>query len=373
MNSAIIKLYMKYSQFNKYINTTLTIAVFYCLFSSAYSQPINSNLTANIQPHQNIINDKLNYYNNMFKDIQFIHLDGGNDWHAELDAVFKLLDDNAVALDYEHPKELQQDLVHVTIERLKYLVENNGISSTLFRVGDKSKIKKSNLCIVTLNPEILITHDSTPLQYMLNYTDTIIKKIHPSKYIDSQSFIKYSLDHEVFHCLNSLLIGGAPITFEVLGGEYNQMLRESAADAFSFILHLKENGKLTSFARNMVHIRALSIFNNDPNHNTLEILLKIIRLDIDKIKLMNVMDVISLSINIANETVGSYSDFRNQYALELQARRVLGNEILESEEKLKYLEKINADSLKVEMLIEYARYFYMKLFTDSIIDLEFIR
>ena len=126
---------MKYSKFSKYIYTTLSIAVFYCLFSPAYSQPMKVNLNENLQLHQNIIKNKLDFYNNRFKDIKFIHLDGGDDWKAELELVLKQLAGNAVALDYEHPKELQQDLMSVTIERLKYMLENAEMSSTLFRVG----------------------------------------------------------------------------------------------------------------------------------------------------------------------------------------------------------------------------------------------
>ena len=176
---------MDYSKFNKYIFTTLSIVVFYSLFSPAYSESMKENLNDNIRLHQNIIKNKLEYYNEKFKDIKFIHLDGGDDWQNELDTTLKLLGDNAIALDYEHPKELQSDLMYVTIKRLKKMLEYDGISSTLFRVGDKNSVKQGKLCITTLNPKILINSNSAPLRFMLNYSDNIIKKIHPSKYIDS--------------------------------------------------------------------------------------------------------------------------------------------------------------------------------------------
>lgn len=364
---------MKYSGLNKHIVAILTVGLFNCLFSPVYSQPMNESLSEKKQVHKSIIKNKLDYYTSRFKDIHFIHFDGGDDWKTELVTVLTLLGDNAVALDYEHPEDLQEDLMYVTIERLKYMLENDGFSSTLFRVGDKSTLREANLCVVTLNPDILISDDSTSLRYMLNYSHDIINKIHPTRYIDSQNFIKYSLDHEIAHCLNSFLFGGAPVTFEVLGGEYNQRLRESVADAFAFIMHLKENGKLTGFARNMVHIRALSVFNNDLSHNTLETLLKILSLNINKIQAMNVREVMSFSFHMANETIGRYSDFRNKHALEMQAIKALGYDVSESEEKIKDLEKVITDPLKTERLVEYARYFYMQLFTDTVIDLKSIR
>lgn len=331
------------------------------------------NLNKNIQSHRNIIKNKLDFYNNTFKDIHFIHLDGGDDWQTELDTVLKFLDDNPIALDYKHPKELQQDLIFATIKRLKFMLENAAMSSTLFRVGDKSTIQQSNLCVVSLNPVTLILDESEPLRYMLDYSDERVKKINPSRYIDAKNFIKYSFDHEVFHCLDSFLYGGAPMTFEILGGEYNQVRRESAADAFALIMHLKMNGKLTNFARNMTHIRALSLYNNCANHNTFNTMLKTLRLDTNQFKAMSIMEIISLSKQVANETIGTYTDFKNQYALDLRAIKHFNNELLLSEDKLNDLEKIITEQSKLDFLIERSRYFYKHLFTNTIIDLESIQ
>ena len=319
---------------------------------------------------QTIIKSKFNFYNDTFKDIQFMHMDGGIGWQDKLNSILNLLKNNAVALDYEHPQDLRQDLIYVSIERLKYMVKNDEISSTLFRVNNKKIIPRGNLCIISLNPEIIGTDDIGSIRYMLDYSDKLINKIHPSKYIDAQNFIKYSVDHEIFHCLNSFLYGGAPMTHELMGGEYNQIIRESAADAFALSMHLKKKEKVTSFARNIVHIRALSIFNNAPEHNTFNTVSKVLKFDINQLKKMNVMEIISLSMRLASETVGTYHEFINQQALELRAEKDLSLENSRSKESLKELVNIIPEQSKVKRMVNNSRYYYKQLFTDTVIDLE---
>jgi hypothetical protein len=356
---------------NKYLfYIILTITLYFSIPPLVFSQSKFEDVIDVNNEIQSTINSKFSFYNNKFKEIQFVHLKGGNHWKEELKSILKQLGENAVALDYEHPKKLQQDLMFVTIERLKFMLEHDGFSSTLFRVGGKNYNKKRNICVITLNPKTVGMSKADALRYMIDYSDEKFKEIHPSRYLDTINFIKFSIDHEVFHCLDSFLYGGAPLTFEVLGGDYNQIKRESAADAFAMSMHLKKHGTLTSFSRNLVHIRALSIKNNSLNHNTLRTVLKVMRTKNAQINNMSIKDIIIFSKHLSDETVGSYHDFKKQYALEIKALNKLGCKSMLSKEKLDELNIIAVDPVKVEKLVKQSRYFYQKLFSNTLIDLK---
>jgi hypothetical protein len=364
---------MKRIHIKIFIVSVIAIAILYGQSSFVQTQSTSTNTAELTQQHKTIINNTISFYNNRFKDIQFILLDGGSDWQAELHAVMGLLGDNPVALDYEHPQELRQDVMDVTITRLGLMLENDIISSTLIRTDQESTGKQANLCFVTLNPEIVVVNNTEATRYMLNYDDELMSKVNSSRHLDTRDHLSFLLDHEFFHCIDSFLYGGVPMTHEILGGEYNRFRRESAADAYALSMHLRKNGKITNFARNIIHIRALSMFNNSPSHHTFETLGVIIRLDIDRLTAMNIMEIISLSKNTMNKTVGSYSDYRNQQAAELVAARALGLEPILSKEALGELENVNVDTSWAQLLIEHYLYFYKQLFTDTANNLEVTR
>jgi hypothetical protein len=359
--------------YNKFITIVIVITISYSLSTHVQSQPPATNTAELSQQHKAIIKNKISFYSNRFKDIQFDLLDGGSDWQAELQGALGLLGKNPVALDYQHPQELRQDLMDVTIKRLGLMLENDIISSTLIRTDQDSTSKQANLCFITLNPEVVVVNNTEATRYMLNYDDELIRKVNSARYLDTRDHLSFLLDHEFFHCLDSFLYGGVPMTHEILGGEYNRFRRESVADAYALSMHLRENGKITNFARNIIHIRALSMFNNSPSHHTFETLGETIRLDIDRLIAMNIMDIISLSKSTMNKTVGSYSDYRNQQAAELVAARALGLEPILSKEALRELEKVSIDTSWVQLLVEHYLYFYKQLFTDNVVNLDVTR
>lgn len=361
---------MKRFHIKIFIVTVNAIAISFAQSTLVYSQSHATNTTELSLQHKAIINNKIRFYNNKFKDIQFILLDGGSDWQADLHAFMSLLGDNPVALDYEHPQDLRQDVLDVTIKRLGLMLENDITSSTLIQTDQENTGKQANLCFVTLNPEVVVANNIEATRYMLNYDDELMSKVNSSRHLDTRDHLSFLLDHEFFHCIDSFLYGGVPMTHEILGGEYNRFRRESAADAYALSMHLRKNGKITNFARNIIHIRALSMFNNSPSHHTFETLGETIRLDIHRLIAMNIMAVISLSKNTMNKTVGSYSDFRNQQAAELVAARALGLEPILSKEALAELEKVTIDTSWVQLLVEHYLYFYKQLFTDTVNNLE---
>lgn len=361
---------MLYFKYDGYICiVVLIITLYFNIPSLVYSQSKSEGVIDIKHKIQDAIDTKIRFYNNKFKKILFVHLKGGASWTEELNSVLEQLGENAVALDYEHPKTLQNDLMYVTIERIKFMLENDGFSSTLFRVGENSTLKYKNMCVVTLNPETL-SNNADALRYMLDYSDEQFKEIHPSRYLETIDFINFSIDHEAFHCLNSYLYGGSPITFETLGGEYNQLKRESAADAFALSMHIKKYRVHTNFSRNFLHFRSLSLVNDSLDHNTLRTVLKVMKIKNENLYKMNIEEIISLSKRIADETVGTYNDFKKQHALELKVLNKLGYENMLSKEQLEELERVAVDPLKVEQLLKQSLYFYQQLFSNTLINLK---
>ena len=74
------------------------------------------------------------------------------------------------------------------------------------------------------------------MSYMLGLPDSTQAKIHPGRRLDPRDFLLFTIDHEIYHCLESAFIGGAPMTRKTYGGEYNQYRRENSADAFALAM-----------------------------------------------------------------------------------------------------------------------------------------
>ena len=64
-----------------------------------------------------IIKTKMEYYNKTYPEIRFVQVNGGNDWHADMVAIMTMLGTDPDALDYQHPPQLREMLMDVTLKR----------------------------------------------------------------------------------------------------------------------------------------------------------------------------------------------------------------------------------------------------------------
>ena len=317
-----------------------------------------------------IIQDRIKYYNNKYPDIHFVHLTGGKDWPGELIAIITMLGSQVSAMDYEHPPELREDVMEVSLARLRRMLKHDIVSATQFRLGQDSIFERPQLCVITLNPDTFIASDREATQYMLDVSDDVLEKIHLSRYLDHKDHLEFALDHEAYHCLDSHYHGGAPMTHETLGGEYHLFRRENAADAYAMAKHIKSRRKVTAYARNLVHYRALWLFTDSPNRCTFETVREVLKYQPDTLVNMSDKELRKLAVKLRDGAVRPYDGYVQQRSAALTAAKVLGLDPVLYGDQWSDSENIETNPELVASLVNRYRYYYDQLFTDDVIPLE---
>ncbi len=319
---------------------------------------------------QNVIDEQLNFYNGAFDQIRFAHLAGGADWSGELIAVLTLLGSQPTALDYQHPPELRADLMEATVERLRRLLRADVVSATMVRVGPDSPLDRPNLCLITLNPQTVIADDYQATRYMLDLQEAVAEQIHPSRYLQHMEHLRFVLDHEAFHCIDSFLHGGARPSREDLEAEYELFRRETVADAYAMARHIQHHQQVTRYARNLAHIRALWMFSDSPNRCTFETVREVLRLDPQRLQAMSTQDLADLAVEVRDETVRPYHGYLHQRAAALKAARILGLDPELYGSQWCECELMEVEPELVANLVNRYRYYFEQLFTAAPIELD---
>lgn len=320
--------------------------------------------------HRALVEGKIAAYSESFPDILFAQLEGGERWHGEMIALITVLGPDAQPLDYQHLPRQRTELMELTLERLVVMLRTHIISATTFRLGDTTTSRRPYVCVITLNPARVVKNDIEATRYMLDITADTIKRVHPARFLDHEDHLGFAVDHEVFHCLESIYHGGAPMTDKELGGEYNLFSRESKADAFALAMHLRARGRVTAYARNITHVRALWLFSDSPNRCTFETLREILKLEPAKLTAMSPRDVMALAREVGERTIGSYEAYVERRVAALKAARILGLEPRLYGKIWPEVERQPSDTALVGFLVNRYRYYYDQLFTDSPVPLE---
>ena len=345
-------------------NTTLAWAYSEVLDSSQKATPATATLV------QEVIDEHLRFYNEHFDKIRFAHLTGGDDWSGELVAVLSLLGSKPAALDYQHPPDVRADVMDVTLVRLRQLLRADVVSATLIQVGTDSPLDRANLCLIALNPKRFIADDYGATRYMLDVKDDIAERIHPTRYLQHMEHLRFALDHEAFHCIDSFLYGGAPMTEQDLEAEYEMFRRESAADAYAMARHIQRHGRITPYARNLTHMRALWLFSDSPNRCTFETIREVLRTDPNRIQAMSLPELIDFAVALRDQAVRPYDGYILQRAAALQAARALGLDPALYGDQWCECERMEVDPKLVAKLVNRYRYYYEQLFTNTTLELE---
>ena len=219
------------------------------------------------------------------------------------------------------------------------------------------------MCLITINPETYISDNLDAMRNMLDLNEELLSKVHPSRLLDSYEHLRFTMDHEAFHCLDSYIIGGAPMTDELLGGEYNLFMRESGADAFALGMHIHNREKLSHYARNITHVRALWLFTESPNRCTYDSMMPIYHMSPESISNMNVNEIFKLAVNIRNKQVGDYPFYLKQRAAAFRAALQLGHEPTLYGKHWIDIEKVSVEQKQVEYKVNRYRYYFSQLFT----------
>jgi len=319
---------------------------------------------------ETIIHQRLEMYRDTFPDIAFVQAAGGSQWRDDYVALDTLLGEQSISLDYEHPPTLAVELNEVSKRRLAIMLRNNIVSASLFRTDGRSPLAGAPLCIVTLNPQSFAKSRIDATADMLDLPHTALARIPKVRLLEPRDHLLFTIDHEIFHCLESALLGGAPMTTAQWGGEYNLFRRENSADAFALAMHRRQSSSSAPYAQNIVLVRALWFFSSGPNYRTYESLREVLLVPVAELARKSVRELIALADNVRDRKVPGYEVFLTQHATALRAAQALGYAPSGYGEQWVALAQRTIDAQRVAQQVEHYRYFYQRLFDDVPLEFE---
>jgi len=256
-----------------------------------------------------VIDERVAFYNATFPRIKFVAFEGGRAWRSNMSALQGLLGEGAVNLDYEVPAHSDADLLEVNLDRIARFLRGNVVSSASFRVGQGSVAGREYLCLVALNPSEFASDPVAATRQMVSISEEDFAMLHPGRLVNVRAHLRFAVDHEVFHCLESTFYGGSLLNGEPHGGEYNGFRRESAADAFALAMHIREHGRRTDYAENIALIRALWLVNECPDNTPFETIRAVYRAPVDRLAELPPRELVDFVIDLRNRLVGSYDEY----------------------------------------------------------------
>jgi phosphatidylethanolamine-binding protein (PEBP) family uncharacterized protein len=197
-------------------------------------------------------------------------------------------------------------------------------SASLFRAGYSGKAHRAQVCVITVDPAAVAPDDEGATRAMLDIGDPEFARIDPKRYLDHRAHLRFVVDHEVYHCLDSYYNGPTPMSKRTLAGQFDQYENEIGADLFGVAMHVHDRGRFTSYVKNLIAIRALSLYNNDPDHYTYDALVQIMRLDPATLVQASPQGVFDLASVLRDADVPSYGEYVHYRRAALQAAQSLG-------------------------------------------------
>lgn len=310
-------------------------------------------------PHT-LLDEKIEYYRHLYPKITFLNLQNDD----ELPALDVVLGYQAKSLDYEHPPDLREDLMLVSVERIRLMLRSKQPSAAVFK-ADTPLGWQEHLCVLTINPDEVAADSIRATQHLLNLPQMVIQKIPYEMQLPPDDYLAFVINHEVYHCLKSIYVGPQLMSHKELWAGYNQFHNEQGADAYALAMHIKINNEDSIFANNLLRIRGMSLYNDDPDHLTDKALEQVLKIPAWNIAEMSSHEIFNMANHIKDHLTISYDEYVQYLASVVQAMKELGIETQMSVEHLYKLQDIQADPAQVKALVANARHYLADLYGDE--------
>jgi hypothetical protein len=285
--------------------STLVLAIG-CLVSTT-SMATSDN---NIEPDDSrIVVSKLADYGKEFQEITFFHLQGPDDVFI-LHELPDKLGQGASNVDYEHPESARKLLLEAQIARIEQMLIYKMPSATLFKSGKNSSFQTPYVCVITLNINYFLFDKLASTRFITGMENLSAANFPAGAALDNRKFLHFTVDHEVFHCLDAYLTGATrPRTQSQLTASYNDYRAEVRADVYA-ALRQRNSGSNLSFLLNLANFRALTIKDWDITHYTTPALQHVQKLTKRDISSSNTTQTVKSAMLLANKLILS----RDRYA-----------------------------------------------------------
>ena len=278
---------------------------------------------------EQIVVDRLAFYATQYPEIAFVVLDSSGDVARNMHVLAQLIGEDPIPLDYAHPEDMRRELLFVTLMRIELLLQTDVGSSTLFKVGKGALASRKNVCVVTLDPWAIAEDDRSATLHLLDLPKSELDAIPPGRYLNHESHLRFALDHEIYHCLDSRYNGPQPMSHLEHWGDYMMLRDEAGADAFGVIMNIAAHGAITAYARTLRNVRGLALLEDDPNHYTYEAIGAALQMDPVALERADVRERFRIATKIRNRTGGDYDDYVRYAVAAYHAMKALGVQPME--------------------------------------------
>jgi len=309
---------------------------------------------------QKVLDEKIKYYRELYPDIAFIILQGGDELQYDMMALDLVLGYQPKSLDYEHGPESREDLMFVSIERIWLMLHSQSPSAALFK-ADTPLGWQEHICALTINPNAVAADSNRATRHLLDLPQEILQIIPQDLQLPPDDYLAYVIDHEVYHCLKSMYIGPQLMSYKKLWAGYNHFHEEKGADAYALGMHIKTRKEVSSFAKNILRIRGMALYNADPDHLTCRALEQVIKVPLENITEMSSKEVFDMANSIKEGLTISYDKYVQQLASAVQAMKELGVGESVPEELVKKLKEIQPDPIQVKDFVSKTRRCFAEL------------
>ena len=337
----------------KKVTTPITLFITLSVFSLG---SVASETTTSVENLNQLIQEKLDFYNKTFPQIQFVHLKNG-EWEKSLQALELFIGYQATNLDYEHPVDLREELLYATVEKIRLMLIHKVTSSYLFKVGEIPAASKKFVCVVTLDPETSVLNNRVATEYLVDLPREILDKVLPNKHVNNEHHLEFIIDHEAFHCLDTFHHGGIPMSKKQYSTHYDTFKRENQADMFALAMHLHRHKKLSSCATNMMMLRGMTLLNGEPQHNTVEAMQLVIEADQETLKNSPPDKLFALTKDLYKTLSPSYEEYIQYRVAAVTAIKKLGKQVNEPDKPLSPAGMIPDENLVSKLLDQTYKYY----------------
>lgn len=272
------------------------------------------------------IDSTLAHYNASFPEIEFIQLGQPGELPAEMNALERLLGYQPISLDYEHPADVAEELLYLSVERIVNMSLEGLPSATLFKTGEQAASKRGEVCVITLDPCAIAGSDTQATHFMFSLPGGSICKIAPAYRLDAGRYLQTVLDHELFHCLDSHFNGPQPMSGEDYWDRYWHYRNENGADAYAIALQLARSPANRPYAENYARLRGLSLLDSDPCHFSYFSLQHVLDTEADALAGYSERQLVELAAGIRTRVVPDYPAFLRFWMTSFAVMQELGVE-----------------------------------------------
>ena len=307
-----------------------------------------------------LLDEKLKFYRHQYPDISFLLLKGGGELVADIMTLDIVLGFQPSSLDYEHPPKLREDLMIASANRVMLMLKSRTPSASLFKADDPLGWQE-HVCVLTINPDEVAADSLRATRNLLDLPQDFIQEIADDLRLQPADYLEFVIDHEVYHCLYSMYVGPQKMSYKEFWAEYNNFHNEQGADAYAIGMHINTRLEVSSFARNILRIRGMSLYSADPDHLTCKALQQTFKVPIEDIAEMNVKEIFDMANRIKQRLTMSYDEYIQYLASSIQAMKELGVKDLISDEFRNRIKDVQSDPALVKELVTDTRRYFSEL------------